>query len=137
MVEVNSLSEHSIAFLKRIDVLGTLSDKDSARLSQIDSRDNLVLQLRDILTTRYPDRADGLAEGFVLFVQAVAQTNWERHHPLSQQMQEEHKKILKRLLSFGACEYGGCEPSGFRFFVAILAWDALLANLLYAPPATL
>ena len=136
MSQVNSLCEYSIAFLKRIDDLGTLSDEESAQISRIDSRDNLVLKLRDYLNTRLHS-GDGLAEGFVLFVQAVARTNWDGRPPLSQQMQEEHKETLKRLLPSGACQYGGREASGHRFFIAILAWDAILANLSYTPPVTL
>jgi hypothetical protein len=76
---------------------------------------------------------EGLVEEFVSFVQTVAQKNWQRLPSLSQPLST-HIKVLKTLLCIGARQYGGRESLGFRFFIAILAWDAIITNLKYTSP---
>jgi hypothetical protein len=42
-----------------------------------------------------------------------------------------YRKQLQMLLASGAREFGGKEQAGYRFFVALLAWDQLMADLKY------
>ena len=126
-----SLCEYSIYFIQRLDIITTFSDDEISHITGIDSRDNLLRHLEYTLKAQSADRVEELVEWFISFVQIIARTDWGRLLCLSEQSLHTHTKVLKRLLHIGVREYGGRESGGFRFFVAVLSWDAILTNLTY------
>ena len=134
MADFTGLREYTLRHIQHLDILKTISDDETAFILQIDSRDDLLLHLEHILRAKSADtsRAEELIEEFVAFVQTIARTDWQRLPCLSQPLHTAtHIKVLKHLLCIGARQYGGHEHSGFRFFVAILAWDAIITDLRY------
>jgi hypothetical protein len=133
MASFTSLCNYIIGYIQRLDVFKTISEDETARILQIDSRDDLLLHLEHTLMAQSADGVEELVEEFVSFIQTVAGTDWRRLPCLSQPLHN-HIKVLKQLLCIGVRRYGGREASGFRFFVAILAWDAIITNLTYTFP---
>ena len=132
MAHSTGLCEYTIGYIQRLDILKPISDDESAHILQIDSRDNLLLHLEHILEAQSADGTEEPVEEFVAFVQTIARADWQRLPCLSQPLHTAtHIKVLKHLLCIGARQYGGKEHSGFRFFVAILAWDAIITDLRY------
>ena len=132
MVHLTGLCAYTFYYLQRLDILKPISDDESAYISRIDSRDNLLLHLEHILEAQSADGAEEPVEEFVAFVQTIARTDWQRLPCLSQPLRTAtHIRVLKHLLCIGARQYGGKEHSGFRFFVAILAWDVIITDLRY------
>lgn len=130
MDSLTSLGEYSIYYIQRLDIMTALRDDEVAHITGIDSRSDLLLHLQYTLRAQSTSRAEDLAAWFVSFVQTIARTDWGKLPCLSEKPHT-HTEVLKRLLRIGAREYGGRESSGSQFFVAMLAWDAILTNLTY------
>jgi hypothetical protein len=131
MPEVTTLAAYVIKFAGDLDV-GELNDDQKTEIQRIDSVHALVSYLKRFLAAHSPEL---LREAFVFFIKTVLSQDISRlsgRDEWNGWRTDNHTRVVCDLLNVGARLYGGREQSGYRFFVALLAWDAVLTDLRYA-----